>query len=117
KQNVFKGDKKMAWMDYLLLSGRLEQKPFIKRYLIVFLCTIAVYYSFSINFPVFLSWPGLMLTTFSSISLVLRRCHDIGFSGKVTALIVIVFSLPLINLLFAIILASIKSQKGRNIYG
>lgn len=59
----------------------------------------------------------LMITTFSSISLVLRRCHDIGFSGKVTALIVIVFSLPLVNLLFAIILASIKSQKGRNIYG
>ncbi len=106
----------MVWMDYFLLAGRLEQKPFIKRYLVVFLCTIAVYYGFSKGLSV-LSWAGLMVTTFSSISLVLRRCHDIGFSGKVTALIVIVFSLPLINLLFAIILASVKSQKGRNIYG
>ena len=101
----------MVWMDYFLLAGRLEQKPFIKRYLVVFLCTIAVYYSFSIKLPVFLTWPGLMLTTFSSISLVLRRCRDIGFSGKITALVVIVFSLPLINLLFAIILASLKSKK------
>jgi len=103
----------MAWMDYLLLSGRLEQKPFIKRYLVVFLCTIAVYYSFSINFPVFLSWPGLMLTTFSSISLVLRRCHDIGFSGKVTALIVIVFSLPLINFVFCNHTGEYKKPKGK----
>lgn len=100
----------MAWMDYFLLAGRLEQRPFIKRYLFVFLCTLAVYYSFSLGFSL-LSWAGLMLTTFSAISLVIRRCQDIGFSGKVTALIVIAFSLPVINLLLAIVLASLKSKK------
>ena len=106
----------MFWMDYFMLAGRLEQKPFIKRYLLVFLCTIAAYYSFSMGISV-LSWAGLMVTTFSSISLVLRRCHDVGFSGKVTALVILVFSLPIINIIFAVWLASLKSQKGSNIYG
>lgn len=65
--------------DFLTFNGRLEKKPFIRRYLIVFLLTYALMtIGRAINMPLLVAASSVFVIP--QMSLAVRRCHDIGLS-------------------------------------
>lgn len=63
--------------DFLTFNGRLEKKPFIRRYLIVFLLTYALMtIGRAINMPLLVAASSVFVIP--QMSLAVRRCHDIG---------------------------------------
>ena len=67
--------------DFLTFNGRLEKKPFIRRYLIVFLLTYALMtIGRAINMPLLVAASSVFVIP--QMSLAVRRCHDIGLSSQ-----------------------------------
>lgn len=67
--------------DFLTFNGRLEKKPFIRRYLIVFLLTYALMtIGRAINMPLLVAASSVFVIP--QMSLAVRRCHDISAGRK-----------------------------------
>lgn len=83
--------------DFLTFNGRLEKKPFIRRYLIVFLLTYAlITIGRAINMPLLVAASSAFVIP--QMSLAVRRCHDIGLSWAKTVLVLIGLIIPLVSL-------------------
>ncbi|HIU64083.1 MAG TPA: hypothetical protein IAB06_03455 [Candidatus Avacidaminococcus intestinavium] len=96
-------------MDFFMLSGVLDRQTFIKRFCVVLLAHALVVYSFSWGLAL-LSWAALFVTTFSMLSLIMRRCRDMGLSSFLTLLVMAVCAIPLLNLFVATWLAIAKGK-------
>ena len=97
--------------DFLTFNGRLEKKPFIRRYLIVFLMTIGR----AINMPLLVAASSVFVIP--QMSLAVRRCHDIGLSWPKTVLVLVGLIIPLVSLVSLVFLCWGKSDPYRNQFG
>ena len=88
--------------DFLTFNGRLEKKPFIRRYLIVFM-------------PLLVAASSVFVIP--QMSLAVRRCHDIGLSWPKTVLVLVGLIIPLVSLVSLVFLCWGKSDPYRNQFG
>ena len=102
--------------DFLTFNGRLEKKPFIRRYLIVFVLTYALMtIGRAINMPLLVAASSVFVIP--QMSLAVRRCHDIGLSWPKTVLVLVGLIIPLISLVSLVFLCWGKSDPYRNQFG
>ena len=89
--------------DFLTFNGRLEKKPFIRRYLIVFVLTYALMtIGRAINMPLLVAASSVFVIP--QMSLAVRRCHDIGLSWAKTVLVLVGLIIPLVSLVSLVFL-------------
>lgn len=103
-------------MQYFTFSGRAERKEFWM-YILIFLSfgLLAMVFDITINESVFglIASVYFMAMIMPTISVSVRRMHDIGQRGAVLLLVLI----PIIGLIYVLFLASCPGEKGKNGYG
>ena len=101
---------------FLSFNGRLDKKPFIRRYLIVFVLTYAlITIGRAINMPLIVAASTVFVIP--QMSLAVRRCHDIGLSWPKTILVLVGLVIPLVSLVSLVFLCWGKSDPYRNQFG
>ena len=101
---------------FKLINDFLEKKPFIRRYLIVFVLTYAlITIGRAINMPLLVAASSVFVIP--QMSLAVRRCHDIGLSWPKTVLVLVGLIIPLVSLVSLVFLCWGKSDPYRNQFG
>ncbi len=97
-------------------EGRLNRQPYIIGYLIIsFISAILTYLtkdSTSILISIFVGIIGIMISI-ATLSLIVRRLHDLNKSGWFALILLI----PFVNFLFSLYLWLEKGTDGPNQYG
>lgn len=102
---------------YFSFTGRITRKTFLQSWLIIILTALVLRTVFVyLGFP-FVANLVYMLLFFSQISLIIRRCHDLGLSKMWTLGIVIVAAIPPFSLIPVIYLMWAKGSPFDNEYG
>ncbi len=108
--------KKNNWQFKNLFQGRLSRVNFLIGNLTINLIfLIFIYYYFTrFRYDLFQwLWALSFLVILTSLSLIIRRLHDVGMSGWWVLLIFI----PVINIIFLLVLYIYPSESERNEYG
>lgn len=102
--------------DYLSFNGRLGKEQFVKRYLFVFLLSLALLYAGRfLGMDILSGLSGVLVIP--QMSLIVRRCHDIGLSWLKTIGILLSLLIPIASLIALIYLCRAKGQRYINQFG
>ena len=100
-----------------LFDGRIGRKTYLFRSMLAFaICLCMEMLALSIGgvkLGDLLFWPIILLSSIYSVSLTVRRLHDIGRRG----VLALMFFCPLVNVVMGWILILKKGDVGENIYG
>lgn len=102
---------------FFSFMGRISRKTFLKSWLIIILTalvlrTVSIY----IGLP-FVANLIYIILFLSQISLIIRRCHDLGYSKLWTLGIIVISALPPLSFVAVIYLMWAKGSPFDNEYG
>ena len=104
---------------YFSFSGRISRQTFIRCYLFtIALNFLLIFYSRYVGtLNADLNMILTIVITFIQLSLVTRRCHDLGYSWLITIAMLVLISIPFIALLPVIYLMWKRGQDTTNMFG
>lgn len=108
---------------FFRFTGRLNRKPFIMRYLILFVISLLLLIFLKgaeidgNSALICLILILLILITVSQVSLIVRRSHDLNYSWPMTIFVLVICIIPVLTLIPILILSFIKGTNGINMYG